>query len=634
MFQGSCPIPIASLAPSFRKVSSNVSAFGNRFGIIGLLFFLLLVCDNQAIGKEQNSLHQQISTLRQEVAQLRQERQWLTLQREEELTTLVRDVLADADTRSSLFGNGMNAGYQGGFIIGSADGNFSLKMNGVFHLWAVYNNSDGGMMALDQDDIDGTANGTLNDLLGTFYDNEVGFGDFYFRVAAVGAVTDAQLLADLVSLQTNLGVNVINALANLAANNDVPWNAIAFADRQVILDFFDGWVDGFSSTQEQLLFSGLTFTDADGNPIAINNAADYRAFMQEAAQRFYDAAIQNPATGQSDQHRYGFEARRMAMIFSGNIINPQWKYFLLMNFGRGDGVFDMVAAYIAHRWDNGWEIRLGKFKNPFMRELLVSFAKQLAIERSVVNSIFSGGYVDGIRADYQNDHFGFSAAVTDGSGSTISRWDEERVEWALTGRVEYLAAGSWKQFGDFTSPPNEDFGCLIGMAAHLEQDDYGTGGFNAVGDATQFNNDERQVTSLTADLSLEFGGANLYAAAVYRHVDSPLAGEFDQWGLIVHGGLHITDNLEAYFRYEWIDYDIPDLTIPGGVIVYRWDDLNLLTVGCNYYFAGHQIKLSCDVGYAFDRVEFMAANSGAGWRSNTGGDDGQWVFRSQWQFMF
>jgi len=142
------------------------------------------------------------------------------------------------------------------------------------------------------------------------------------------------------------------------------------------------------------------------------------------------------------------------------------------------------------------------------------------------------------------------------------------------------------------------------------------------------------MTSLTADLSLEFGGANLYAATVYRHLDSPLTGEFDQWGLMIHGGIYLTDTLEAYIRYEWIDFDMPDLTIPGGVVVYSWDNFNALTVGLNQYFARHQIKLSCDVGYAFERVEFMAADSGAGWRSNTGGDDGQWVLRSQWQFMF
>ena len=56
---------------------------------------------------------------------------WLNDTRSDEIRSLVHDVLADADTRASLQGSGSTAGYNGGFTVGSADGNWSLTMNGL-----------------------------------------------------------------------------------------------------------------------------------------------------------------------------------------------------------------------------------------------------------------------------------------------------------------------------------------------------------------------------------------------------------------------------------------------------------------------------------------------------------------------
>jgi hypothetical protein len=56
---------------------------------------------------------------------------WLNDTRSDEIRSLVHDVLADADNRASLQGSGSTAGYNGGFTVGSADGNWSLKINGL-----------------------------------------------------------------------------------------------------------------------------------------------------------------------------------------------------------------------------------------------------------------------------------------------------------------------------------------------------------------------------------------------------------------------------------------------------------------------------------------------------------------------
>jgi len=56
---------------------------------------------------------------------------WLNDTRADEIRGLVHDVLADADTRASLQGSGSTAAYNDGFTIGSADGNWSMKINGL-----------------------------------------------------------------------------------------------------------------------------------------------------------------------------------------------------------------------------------------------------------------------------------------------------------------------------------------------------------------------------------------------------------------------------------------------------------------------------------------------------------------------
>jgi hypothetical protein len=67
---------------------------------------------------------------------------WLTEARAGEIRGIVTDVLADADTRASLLQSGMTSGYNGGFVVGSSDGNFRLKMNGLVQFRYVYNMRD------------------------------------------------------------------------------------------------------------------------------------------------------------------------------------------------------------------------------------------------------------------------------------------------------------------------------------------------------------------------------------------------------------------------------------------------------------------------------------------------------------
>ena len=137
------------------------------------------------------------------------------------------------------------------------------------------------------------------------------------------------------------------------------------------------------------------------------------------------------------------------------------------------------------------------------------------------------------------------------------------------------------------------------------------------------NDREVEDIRLTFDLSLEADGANFFAAVVYRGADDDASIDVDQYGLVAQGGLFLTDDLELYARYEYGDLDRPGV-----------EDLSVLTVGVNRYWAGHGLKWTTDVGYGFRPIAAEWAASNTGWLADDAGHDGQIVVRSQLQLLF
>jgi len=91
---------------------------------------------------DSTNYQQEIADLRAEIASMKAQSgdNWLTEQRAAEIKGLVQDVLADADTRASLQGTGATAGFDNGFFLSSADGNFRLNVGGTASARFTYNN--------------------------------------------------------------------------------------------------------------------------------------------------------------------------------------------------------------------------------------------------------------------------------------------------------------------------------------------------------------------------------------------------------------------------------------------------------------------------------------------------------------
>jgi hypothetical protein len=331
-----------------------------------------------------------------------------------------------------------------------------------------------------------------------------------------------------------------------------------------------------------------------------------------------------------DRHRHGFENTRTKLTFRGHAFNPDLTYLIRGNFGRSGGGFSLEDAWVQYRMSADWLVRIGQFKIPYGREELVSSARQLAVERSLVSENTNFGRSQGVELIYAQDDWKVLFMVHDGIEDNFGGFDAiqlttggntpaltQDVEWALSARYEYLFAGEWDQFDDFTSPPDGEYGLLLGLAGTYQQFEYGEG----VGPFR----DEPRMLAVNADLSAEWGGANAFGSFTWSYNDNPDFPHIYIYGFVLQGGVYFTPRLEVFSRYEygWWDFDGQDFA-----------DLHVITFGANYYLKGHDAKWTTDIGFGIGRTEGNWDSDLAGWREDAGRSEPQIVFRTQFQLLF
>lgn len=401
---------------------------------------------------------------------------WLTTERAGEIRSLVQDVLADADTRASLLQSGMNAGWNKGFFIASADGNFRLKIAGQLQVRYVYN-----------------------------------------------------------------------------------------------------WQDD---------------------------------------------------EGSSDTNRQSFDVRRAKLMFSGHVVDPTWTFDIQGAFNNNGGAFALEdAGWIRKDLGNGWKVTVGQMKAPFTREEVTSSRTFFAVDRSLLNAEFTAGSVQGIDLMYGTDSWRVRAMWHDGSVNGINSGSAntpallEDVEYAFGGRFEWAVLGTFDDFSDFSSWRGSDTSVQLGAALNYQRQEFGTG--EVFGDFSTFNSNELTNFGATVDIGAKFGGLSLFGVAIYRHLDPQVGSSLDQFGIMAQAGFFFTDDIEAFLRYEWGDFDVSGI-----------EDLSVVTVGVTKYWDKHNLKWTTDIGFGINEVNGVWASEGAGWRADTEGDEGQVVFRSQLQVLF
>lgn len=100
-----------------------------------------LRAQNRAITERNDALATKVARLEEHASE---DGSWLTERRAQEIRSIVTDVLADGATRDSLATDGMTAGWDAskGYVLASADGNFSLNIRGDVQFRWDFNRRD------------------------------------------------------------------------------------------------------------------------------------------------------------------------------------------------------------------------------------------------------------------------------------------------------------------------------------------------------------------------------------------------------------------------------------------------------------------------------------------------------------
>jgi hypothetical protein len=432
-----------------------------------------------------------------------------------------------------------------------------------------------------------------------------------------------------------------------------------------------------AGTRTSLQSSGATggWNKDQGGFFLASPSGDFKLNIKGQIQtRFaYNRRDTETAGADPKPETWGFENRRVKLTFTGFVVDPSWTYEVKPVFNRtpasltsgdqtlssGNIVGSVEDIWVQKDFGQGTTMRVGQFKTPFLREELVSSSSQLAVERSLVNDVFSTKfgqgigfehtagslraqvyYGDGMRANATSITTSATANAGGYAGSYTTAFNGNTVDYALAGRIEWLGQGQWRQFRDFNSFRGEDRGWMVGLGGMSQA-------IRPTSEGAVSASTTDSMWGATADVTVDLGGANLFGYVVYRDVS--LAGDvatrgggtadsLDQWGFVVQGGVFVTDEVELYARYERGDTDTDKFRTGSGGVATRGLD-SILTLGANWYIGGNKdLKWSNDIGYAFDPIGDFNS-SGADWLSDVNGldnttNDGQWVLRSQLQLLF
>ncbi len=239
-------------------------------------------------------------------------------------------------------------------------------------------------------------------------------------------------------------------LAQLRADSDANWlnerrvEQVKDIVREVLAD---------ADTRASLLESGMT---AGHNGKHFFLASEDGRFLLNIGGQIQFRYIMNQRKGVSrnghDNGESGFTLRRTKLKFKGHINSPKIGYAIGIQTDRTNETIYLDHAYVKYKLRDDLVLWAGERKSPFLREELTSSSRQLTVERSQMNEIFTLGRTQGVGAVWTaNENLIAHVAITDGSrsGEPSSKakkdFDDDTTDFAITGRVDLRLLGDWKQ---------------------------------------------------------------------------------------------------------------------------------------------------------------------------------------------
>jgi outer membrane murein-binding lipoprotein Lpp len=345
-----------------------------------------------------------------------------------------------------------------------------------------------------------------------------------------------------------------------------------------------------------------------------------------------------------DDVQNGFELRRMKLGFDGNLWGPSFKYTFIWATDRKTGTLGIEEASFVYKiGDLGSSpepisVQAGQFKNYFAHESMASSKRVFAVERTLLNDVFTGGdnFIQGVGLIYNEGNNGgplqIGVVVNDGSNDfsaapsgtsrnfqdyPVNKWD-----FGAAARVQYKFFGNWKDYEDFTATTLTGPDLLVAGAAV----DY-----SEAGDFDQ--------VMMTADVQYKTGPIALYGAYLVRNLrnggvggaggvnPSPATagtGNFYDYGFLGKAGYALSKRWEVFAQYSYIQFD------SGEFAAGTESSTHEITCGVNYYLKGHSAKLTFDATWLPDGTP--VANDGGGILAQPNSEN-EFVVRGQFQLL-
>ncbi len=368
--------------------------------------------------------------------------------------------------------------------------------------------------------------------------------------------------------------------------------------------------------------------DADTHSSLLGSSNAAGLSVQVMTQMRYTANFRDELTagalGDSDTS-IGFTNPRTQVRLSGAVEGTDISGQVVFDFGNAtdnarhaDGTAQLLVAMGVWGINDDWTMLFGQWHNPVVAEEAFLPEHTLAVERSGMNEWFNPGYTQGVAFAYTgSDNFKFVGAFSDGAtyagnpAPTNSAFNSPAEnDFGFTGRFDYLAAGTWDQFADMTSWKGSNYGAKIGAGFHYQtagdtNPSTTAGGGNAIftallGEAV----DTMNITLWTIDAQIEGDGWSVFAAYIGHLLDAEgvTAGndlDLTNHGVVVQGSYFMSDQFEAFARYDAIFWDDVLETAAGAGAD---GTSSAITVGGNYYFIpeSHAAKFTFDIVHTLD----------------------------------
>jgi phosphate-selective porin len=311
-----------------------------------------------------------------------------------------------------------------------------------------------------------------------------------------------------------------------------------------------------------------------------------------------------------------FEARRLRMKIGGHGYQPWLRYYFEVDLQPSRDVDDSSSSASARvidwradiaKWDWGG-IRVGQWKIDLNRERVDSSGRQQFVERSIVNRVFTidrqvgiqlrGRAFNETRADIR-----YWAGAFTGEGRGVRNNSDDlmymgRVQWNFMGRDL-----SWRQTDvEYTNLPTGSF-AIAGMTntgSCTRWSSSGCGNLDGFESARTAASDQFDIDQYVQEFAFKYRGLSiqqeLHEKTINDRVSATkheLTGGYLQAGYFFH---HIFPKvpapLELAFRYAYVDE-------PNAVDRSFENERTELTIGANWFFDGHNNKLTLD----FSRLE-------------------------------